>query len=91
MDLLAPWVSLCAVKNFRWKDAGRDDKGQMRYGVEYVSVADGQAPIPEFMARLKDIKFDGVVSVHAEYKGVAAPELLERAAGDLKYLKSLSG
>lgn len=91
LDLLAPWVALCAVKNFRWKETGRDDKGQMRYGVEYVSVADGQAPIPEFMARLKQTGFNGVVSVHAEYKGIEAPQLLERAAADLKYLKSVTG
>jgi sugar phosphate isomerase/epimerase len=89
LDLLAPWVALCAVKNFRWKETARDEKGQMRYGLEYVSVADGQAPIPEFMARLKEIKFDGVVSIHAEYRALDARQLLERAAADVKYLRSV--
>lgn len=97
LDLLAPWVALVGVKNFRWLAAARDDRGQQRYRWEYCPLADGQAPLPEFFARLKEIKYDGIVSLHSEYKGetsfrrLTTPELLAQSAADLTYLKSLAG
>lgn len=95
LDLLAPWMALVGVKNFRWLQSERDKKGQLRYRWEYTPLADGQAPLPEFMAYLKELKYDGIVSLHSEYKGetsfrkLSTPELLEQSARDLEYLKSL--
>ena len=96
LDLLAPWVSLVGVKNFRWLPAGRDAHGQRRYRWEYCPLADGMAPLPEFMAYLRGMKYDGVVSLHSEYKGETSferldtPALLEQSAADLRYLKGLT-
>ena len=48
---------------------------------------------PEFFQRLKQIGFDGVVSLHSEYKGghsfrrLKTTELLQQSAADLQYLK----
>jgi sugar phosphate isomerase/epimerase len=95
LDLLAPWIALVGVKNFRWLPAERDAKGQQRYRWEYVPLADGQAPLPEFVAYLKQLRYDGIVSLHSEYKGessfrrLSTPELVEQSAADLKYFKSL--
>ncbi|MBX6311663.1 MAG: TIM barrel protein [Isosphaeraceae bacterium] len=95
LDLVAPWVALVGVKNFRWRPAERDGFGQQRWRWEYCPLADGQAPLPEFMAYLKQLKYDGVVSLHSEYKGetsfrrLSTPELLAQSAADLRYLKSL--
>jgi sugar phosphate isomerase/epimerase len=89
LDLLAPWVALVGVKNFRWKERGRDDKGQLRFAPEYVALQDGQAPLPDFVARLRQLKYDGVVSLHSEYKGITVPELLEQSRKDLAYFKTL--
>ncbi|MBI4606803.1 MAG: sugar phosphate isomerase/epimerase [Planctomycetes bacterium] len=95
LDLLAPWLALVGVKNFRWLEGSRDAKGQMRYRWQYTPLADGQAPLPEFAAYLKGLKYDGVVSLHSEYKGgtsfrsLTTPELLEQSAADLRYLKGL--
>jgi sugar phosphate isomerase/epimerase len=97
LDLLAPWIALVGVKNFRWLTAARDEKGQQRYRWEYTPLADGQAPLPEFMAYLRQLRYDGIVSLHSEYKGatsfrrLSTPELLAQSAADLKYLKSLLG
>ena len=95
LDLLAPWVALVGVKNFRWLPAERDGRGQSRWRWEYCPLADGQAPLPEFMDLLRRLKYDGVVSLHSEYKGetsfrrMTTPELLAQSAADLRYLKSL--
>jgi sugar phosphate isomerase/epimerase len=97
LDLLAPWVALVGIKNFRWLPGERDRLGQMRWRWEYCPLADGQAPLPEFIDDLKRLNFDGVVSLHSEYKGgssfrrLSTPELLEQSATDLRYLKGLVG
>ena len=95
LDLLAPWVALVGVKNFRWLPGDRDELGQMRYRWEYTPLADGQAPLPEFMALLRRLEYDGIVSLHSEYKGessyrkLTTPQLLTQSAADLMYLKKI--
>ncbi len=97
LDLLAPWLALVGVKNFRWLPDDRDEHGQLRWRWEYCPLADGMAPLPEFVAHLKTLKYDGVVSFHSEYKGETSfrrlntPELLDQSAADLRYWKSLVG
>ena len=68
-----------------------DQKGNL-----YVSApADGQAPLPEFMALLRRLEYDGIVSLHSEYKGessyrkLTTPQLLTQSAADLMYLKKV--
>lgn len=95
LDLLAPWVALVGVKNFRWLPDRRDEHGQLRWRWEYCPLADGQAPLPDFVGYLKRLGYDGVVSLHSEYKGessfrrLSTPELLDQSAADLRYLKGL--
>ncbi len=95
LDLLAPWLALVGVKNFRWLPAERDTRGQQRYRWEYCPLADGQAPLPEFVGYLRQLGYDGLVSLHSEYKGessfrrLSTPELLEQSAEDLRYWKRL--
>lgn len=97
LDLLAPWIALVGVKNYRWRPAARDGRGQQRYRWEYCPVADGQAPLPEFFDILRNLKYDGIVSLHSEYKGessfrrLTTPELLAQSAADLAYVKHLIG
>ncbi len=95
LDLLAPWIALVGVKNFRWVPAERDKLGQQRYRWEYVPLADGQAPLPEFVSYLKQLHYDGIVSLHSEYKGetsfrrLSTPQLVDQSAVDLRFLRSL--
>ncbi len=95
LDLLAPWIALCSVKNFEWVQVGRDDKGQMRWKVRKMPIADGFAPLPEFVAILKSIGFSGIYSLHSEYKGgnsfrdLNTQECLDQTAADLKYFRTL--
>jgi sugar phosphate isomerase/epimerase len=95
LDLLAPWVALVGVKNFRFVAADRDQFGQQRYQWQYVPLADGQAELPEFFRYLHQLKYDGIVSLHSEYKGensfrrLSTTELVEQSSADLRYLKSV--
>jgi sugar phosphate isomerase/epimerase len=97
LDLVAPWIALVGVKNFRWLPDRRDARGQQRWRWEYCPLADGMAPLPEFFAYLRRLKYDGVVSFHSEYKGetsfrrLTTSELLDQSAADLRYLKGLLG
>ena len=83
------------MKNFRWLPAERDGHGQLRWRWEYCLLADGQAPLPEFMALLRRLEYDGIVSLHSEYKGessyrkLTTPQLLAQSAADLMYLKKI--
>ena len=96
LDLLSPWVALVGVKNFRWQETGRNAEGQMEFRTQYVPLADGQANLPRFVKRLREIKYDGVVSLHSEYKGPSSfrilntCEILNQSAEDLRFLKTLN-
>jgi L-ribulose-5-phosphate 3-epimerase len=95
LDLLGPWVALVGIKNFRWLPGERDALGQRRYRWEYTPLADGQAPLPEFMGLLRRLEYDGIVSLHSEYKGdssyrkLTTPQLLTQSAADLAFLKKV--
>ena len=89
LDLLGPWVALVGIKNYRWVERGRDDKGQATWATQYVPIQDGQAPLPQFVERLKQIKYDGIVSFHSEYHELKTPALLEQSRKDLAYFKTL--
>jgi sugar phosphate isomerase/epimerase len=89
LDLLAPWISLVGIKNFRWAERDRDEKGQAKFATEYVPLRDGQAPLPQFVQRLKQLHYDGVFSFHSEYKNVSVAQTLELSRQDLSYFKTL--
>ena len=89
LDLLAPWIALVGIKNFRWVEKGRDEKGQAKFATDYVPLQDGQAPLPRFATRLKELKYGGVVSFHSEYKGITVAQTLEQSRKDLAYYKTL--
>lgn len=95
LDLIAPWLSLVAVKNFAFRAQGRDQHGQVQWRHEVVPIADGVSPLPKFVAALKSIGFDGTYSLHSEYEGsgsfkdMSTEECLAQTAEDLKYLRGL--
>jgi L-ribulose-5-phosphate 3-epimerase len=95
LDLLAPWIALVGVKNYILTPTERDAFGQQRYVLKKAPLAEGISPIPQFFQRLKQIGYDGVVSLHSEYKGAGSfrslttLELLEQSAADLRYLRQV--
>lgn len=95
LDLLAPWISLVSMKNFKWEMGERDNSGQMEWHTRLVPVADGIAQIPEFVKVLKQLGYNGIYSMHSEYKGrhsfkdMNTDECIQQTAADLKFFKPL--
>ena len=95
LDLLAPWVALSSMKNFDYEPQNRDKTGQLRWHTRVVPLADGIAPIPDFVATLKKIGYHGIYSLHSEYKGrhswqdLDTDACLKQTAADLQFLRPL--
>ncbi|MGI6419556.1 MAG: sugar phosphate isomerase/epimerase family protein [Thermoguttaceae bacterium] len=95
LDLLAPWIKLVAVKNFRWVEGNRDKHGQVRWKHVVAPIADGISPLPDYVATLRKIGYDGVYSLHSEYQGSSsfadldAEECLKQTAADLAFFRGL--
>lgn len=96
LDLLGPWIALCAVKNFAWERGdGRDKHGQQIWEAKTVPVADGISPIPQFVDALRKLGYKGTFSLHSEFKGrhswkeLSTQECLDQTAVDAKYFRSL--
>ena len=66
-----PWSGSRTSAGFPTK---RDGSGQQRFRWEYCPLADGQAPLPEFFAYLKQLKYDGIVSLHSDTRGRPASD-----------------
>jgi len=93
LDLVAPWITVVGIKDFVFQGTARDEFGQQRFQTAFVPIGDGMVPLPQFFARLKQLKFAGIVSFHAEYKKpprpFTTPQLLEQSARDLQFLKQI--
>ncbi|MBT6493736.1 MAG: sugar phosphate isomerase/epimerase [Planctomycetaceae bacterium] len=68
IDLLRPWISLVALKNFQWERGDRDDIGQQRWRTNYCRLEDGIAPIPEFVRTIHETGYRGFYTLHTEYR-----------------------
>ncbi len=68
IDLLTPWISLVALKNFRWERLDRDELGQQRWRTNYCRLEDGIAPIPDFVRTIHKTGYRGFYTLHTEYR-----------------------
>jgi sugar phosphate isomerase/epimerase len=93
LDMIAPWVTVVGIKDFVFVPGNRDEFGQQRFQTAFVPIGDGMVPFPQFFQRLKQLRFDGIISFHAEYKKppqpMTTPQLLDQAAKDLRFLKGV--
>jgi len=95
LELLAPWLRLCAVKNYRMEPAGRDRFGMAQYKETVVPIADGVSSIPAFLKELKTRGFVGAFSLHSEYRGrmsfrpMNVDQCLEQTRADWAFFRSV--
>ena len=68
IDLLTPWISLVALKNFQWQQLDRDVLGQQQWRTRYSRLEDGVAPIPEFVSTIHQAGYRGFYTLHTEYR-----------------------
>ncbi len=95
LDLLAPWIAISSLKNAKWIDTGRDKNGQQRYEPRKCPLADGVAPIPQYLEALNKLGYRGLFTLHSEYadgnswKRLNVDECLEQTRADLAYVMTL--
>jgi sugar phosphate isomerase/epimerase len=95
LDLLSPWIAISSLKNCVWRAAGRDPSGQERFRPVKCPVADGIAPIPDYIAALRKLGYHGLFTLHSEYadsnswKSLSVDECLAQTKADLTYVQGL--
>ena len=91
MDLLTPWINLVAVKDMAWEHQFDEALGKEKWRTRMVPLTQGLVPWPEVFAYLRDIGFDGTVSLHSEYQGshswrdLTLDELVAQTREDLEH------
>jgi len=91
MDLLSQHIRMVAVKDFGWFQERDEKTGKKRWRLDLVPLGDGLVPWPQVFTHLREIKFDGPVSVHSEYGNLGLEELIQQTKKDLNYLKNIIG
>jgi sugar phosphate isomerase/epimerase len=74
LDLVRPWLSLLAIKDMLW------EKGKDGWRSRVVPAGDGIVRWNEVGQAVRDVKFQGTVSLHGEYetKDLAERKMLAR-------------
>jgi sugar phosphate isomerase/epimerase len=88
IDLLRPWISLVALKNFQWERVERDDIGQQRWRTNYCRLEDGIAPIPDFVSTIHQSGYRGFYTLHTEYR-LSVNECIKLTTDDFVYLQKV--
>jgi len=91
IDLLDRYIKLVAIKDFGWFRETDRRTGEKGWVNRLVPLGEGIVPWPEVFRCLREIGFDGCVSVHSEYPDLSLEELLRQTREDLAYLKRVLG
>lgn len=97
MDLLAPMISLVAVKAMAWEKATDNATGDVIWRTKLVPLREGAVRWREVFGHLKEIRYDGPVSFHSEYQGghswrdLTVKELIEQTREDVAYIRGIVG
>jgi sugar phosphate isomerase/epimerase len=93
LDMLGSRINLIAIKDLAWEEVADEKLHKNRWRTRVVPFNRGAVTWPEFFACLKQLKYDGWISVHSEYQGghswkdLTVPELIEQTRQDLAYLR----
>jgi sugar phosphate isomerase/epimerase len=95
LDLLAPWIAISSLKNCVWQAGGRDPHGAQQWSFKKCPLSDGIARIPDYVARLDEVGYRGLFTLHSEYmdggswKQLSVEECLQQTKADLEFVKGL--
>ncbi len=88
IDLLRPWISLVALKNFQWQQTGRGAIGQQRWRTNYCRLEDGIAPILDFIRTVHQAGYRGFYTLHTEYR-LPVKECIRLTTHDFVFLQKV--
>jgi len=83
IDLLSPYITLVAVKDFGWFKR----RGAKNWEFRLIPLSQGMVRWHEVFSCLADIGYNGPVSLHSEYEYMNLNELLHQTQKDLRYVK----
>jgi len=89
IDLLASYIRLVAVKNYRWAKVAEEKTGERKWRLHMMPLKDEIVPWPLVFKCLKTIAFDGCLSIHSEYENLDFEQLIKQTREDLDYLKKV--
>jgi sugar phosphate isomerase/epimerase len=81
LDIVRPWLSLIAIKDMLWT------KGEKSWSAHVVPAGAGIVRWDDFAAGVKEVKFNGTISLHGEYEAKDLDERKELAKRELLFLK----
>ena len=92
LDMLGSRINLVAVKDLAWEEVDDQRLHKKRWQTRIVPLNRGAVAWPEVFECLKQLNFNGWVSIHSEYQGahtwkdLTVPEVIEQTRQDLAYL-----
>jgi sugar phosphate isomerase/epimerase len=95
MDLVSPWISMVAVKSMGFFQRRDERTGEVSWECRMLPLREGMVRWREVFTYLKQIGFDGPVSLHSEYEGsfswrhLETDELVEQTRDDLRYIRGV--
>jgi sugar phosphate isomerase/epimerase len=81
LEVLSGKIRVVACKDFAWF------RENSRWTVKVVPIGEGIVRWKEFFACLRQIGFDGPISVHSEYEGWTTEQVISQTRKDLPLLK----
>jgi sugar phosphate isomerase/epimerase len=94
IDMLGPRIAVVAVKDLDWACTDDAALGKPRWYTRMVPLREGVVPWPSVFACLKQVGFNGWVSLHSEYQGrhtwrnLTTPEVIEQTRQDLTFIRT---
>jgi sugar phosphate isomerase/epimerase len=88
LDLLGNRIAVCAFKDYLW-ETEIDETGKPRLVRVAKPLAAGMVPWPEVVSCLRQVGFDGWVSLHREYGERTTDAVKRDLPGDLAYLQKV--
>jgi sugar phosphate isomerase/epimerase len=95
IDLLQQYLSMVAVKSFGFTSSRDAATGETRWEPKIVPLREGTVRWREVLACLKQLGWDGIVTMHSEYQGkgsfkdLTVEELIVQTREDLQYFRPL--
>lgn len=89
IDILSPYVKIVSVKDFAWRCQPKNVLDKKAWKPDLVPLDSGIVQWPAVIDCLRQIGFDGVITVHSEYHGLTPEQTIAQTEADLKYFKPL--
>jgi sugar phosphate isomerase/epimerase len=88
LDLLGDRIAVVAFKDYVW-EMEDDEAGKPRLVRVAKPLSQGMVPWPQVMSYLRQVRFDGWISVHREYGAQTAEALQADMPADVAYLRGV--